>query len=159
MAPVDPVAQAIRRRTPVKLGPKHNRFTDSGIAFPLACSMQQALDGMMGAGKGNVAKGREYLPDIDFTKCRTHPDELDAVFARMFAVVPPVNTFDWCGGMQCKITMGKYTSKASEDWEKFVQTSKDDAPPLARRRCSRSRNDGADTWTARWTTRGTACSG
>ena len=114
---------------PVKLGPKHNRFTDSGIAFPLACSMQQALDGMMGAGKGNVAKGREYLPDIDFTKCRTHPDELDAVFARMFAVVPPVNTFDWCGGMQCKITMGKYTSKASEDWEKFVQTSKDDAPP------------------------------
>ena len=113
----------------VMLGPKHNRFTDSGVAFPLACSFQQALDGMLSAGKENIAMGREYLPDIDFTKCDTHPDDLDAVFTRMFAVTPPTSTFDWCGGMQCKITMGKYTSKASEDWEKFVKTAQDDAPP------------------------------
>ena len=58
----------------VMLGPKHNRFTDSGVAFPLACSFQQALDGMLSAGKENIAMGREYLPDIDFTKCDTHPD-------------------------------------------------------------------------------------
>jgi hypothetical protein len=84
---------------------------------------------MLSAGKENIAMGREYLPDIDFTKCDTHPDTLDAVFTRMFAQTPPTSTFDWCGGMQCKITMGKYTSKASEDWEKFVKTAQDDAPP------------------------------
>lgn len=108
------------------------RFSQSGIQFPLACSMAHASNGTIADGnKPPTAKGRVYLPSIDFSQCRTPTKEHDAVFAQMFnqASYSATKTFDWCGGMRCKITLGKYTSLASESLEKFVQFARQDDPP------------------------------
>mmetsp|Transcript_8576 Transcript_8576/g.37818 ORF Transcript_8576/g.37818 Transcript_8576/m.37818 type:complete len:296 (-) Transcript_8576:272-1159(-) len=139
------------------LGTAHNRFTDSGIAFPMCCSMQQALEGLAGS-TSPVSKGREYLLNIDFTKCDTHPSELDSVFAQMFVVVPPTNTFDRCGGMQCKITFGKYMNKASEDLETYVRKAEAHEPPPRAIKVTPKSERWGRKLCAPPTTRGTACS-
>lgn len=106
------------------------RFSISGVPFPLACSMEHALNGTISTAQ-DASKLTGHLPKIDFSSCTTPTRELDVAFEKMFNKASwsqPPQAFDWCGGMKCQITMGKYTSWASKSLQEYAQYAGSDDP-------------------------------
>eukprot|EP00571_Detonula_confervacea_P016047 CAMPEP_0172308402 /NCGR_PEP_ID=MMETSP1058-20130122/9004_1 /TAXON_ID=83371 /ORGANISM="Detonula confervacea, Strain CCMP 353" /LENGTH=419 /DNA_ID=CAMNT_0013020809 /DNA_START=246 /DNA_END=1505 /DNA_ORIENTATION=+ len=108
------------------------RFAASKIPFPMACSMGHAYNGTI-TSNTDPSRLLGYFPQLNFSSCATPTRELDVVFERMFNQAswrrPAPKAFYWCGGMECQITMGKYTALASSSLEEYVRYADFGEPP------------------------------